>query len=177
MKYTRSNLPSEIAATERGRQVLKTFIPDYEQYANVDFNPIGTFGQGYHPEGMPRDIADQIVRALNGPIESVIPQALSRKSLDEVDLESFQAGPSPLDGPAVEVELRPLDETPTFRFQNRLSFGWGMGLDGGFGQCAGLGSGHSCAGSGQRSYGPVPGRTPSGSLLWAQSGNRARSQL
>lgn len=29
MKYTRSNLPSEIAATERGRQVLKTFIPDY----------------------------------------------------------------------------------------------------------------------------------------------------
>lgn len=121
MKYTRSNLPSEIAATERGRQVLKTFIPDYEQYANVDFNPIGTFGQGYHPEGMPRDIADQIVRALNGPIESVIPQALSRKSLDEVDLESFQAGPSPLDGPAVEVELRPMDETPTFRFQKQLS--------------------------------------------------------
>ena len=30
MKYTRNSLLSEIAATERGRQVLKTFIPDYE---------------------------------------------------------------------------------------------------------------------------------------------------
>lgn len=120
MKYNLNSLFSEVAATEHGQKTLEKFIPDYKKYANVDFNPIGSLGRSYHPDGMSPELADEIVHTMNNAIEDVVPEARTRKSLDELDLESFHAGPSPLSGPATEVILYPLANQPAFSPRGQL---------------------------------------------------------
>lgn len=104
MKFGPYHFLTDIAKTERGRILLRKYLPSWEQLANVESTTIGSLLERT-PVLLSRDGLLHLLEEMNAPIEIVLPETSERKSLDEVELELFHPGPSPLSGEAERIVL------------------------------------------------------------------------
>ncbi|NLG25905.1 MAG: beta-mannosidase [Clostridiales bacterium] len=110
MKFSMYNTIADLVTTEKGRAALARYIPGWERYGYLTEDatqslPLSAIGTRYRFDGYTAEAMQQIVDAMNGPLEDLVPEAASRRSLDELDEESFAAGPRPLSGDATPVAL------------------------------------------------------------------------
>lgn len=133
MKYGYHSSIGEIATTEKGLHLLKKY-GNYDKmmqnYAENEKKTLGVIKGSPIFELTPEKI-DKLIEDLNKPIEEILPEVLNRKSLDEVDRDSFCAGAAPFDGEAEIVELIPavLQSDPA-PFKISLDGEWEL-IDGG----------------------------------------------
>ena len=109
MQYRYRSTMGEMAATEKGRRVLQKHIRYAEMMQNFGMVFRQTLEETLNPPvfGMTPEKAEAILADLNGPLDQVVPEAASRKSLDEIDRESFHAGRAPFDTEPEWVDLTP----------------------------------------------------------------------
>ena len=85
MQYRYRSTMGEIAVTEKGRRVLQKHIRYAEMMQNFGMVFRQTLEETLNPPvfGMTPEKAEAILADLNGPLDQVVPEAASRKSLDE----------------------------------------------------------------------------------------------
>lgn len=116
MTYGLNSTIGEIASTERGIAVLKKHIRYDEMMQNYPQNCAKTLSSATPEEpsglnmlaagfGLTTETAQAILNDLKKPVEEILPEVKERKSLDELDRESFQAGPAPFDTTPQWIQL------------------------------------------------------------------------
>ncbi len=100
MKFDCNSTIGDILASEKGKAILEKYVPLARNYPNFDqYKGIALKNwAGHGLFGISRQEADTILEELNRPLFDVIPEAALRKSADEMDYISFQAGAAPMDG-------------------------------------------------------------------------------
>lgn len=124
----------DILATERGRLILERFIP------GITCDPNLTLLRGlalkHRKEWRFRTPVEHeiatILRELNRPLRETVPAVRNRQSLDAVEADEFNAGPSPLATPAQRVLLSAATAARTLSTEPRtlLSGTWQMACEG-----------------------------------------------
>jgi hypothetical protein len=108
MKYSRDSTIRDILETEKGRLILEKNLPAEVLHANLAMESDRDLKSMVSVDciGLSQKIMEQLVEDLNRPIAEVIPDInVARKSLDEIDNESFKAASSPFWSKAEEVCL------------------------------------------------------------------------
>jgi beta-mannosidase len=109
MAWSVDTLLSELLASDKGRAVLEKHIPCISTYPNLAM----MIGYGVTLRGMVGRLRGSITQEtlaaidadLKKPVGELFPEWLERQSLDDIDNESYNAGPSPLDSEPQVVEL------------------------------------------------------------------------
>lgn len=129
MKYDLMSTIGEIAETEKGQYLLRKYGNYDRMMQNFPENRVKTLGQFMLSPtfGLTRENIGKMIDDLNKPVEEILPEVSDRRSLDEIDRESFHAGTAPLEGPAESVLLSEMTADDSVVLQKILLDGeWEM---------------------------------------------------
>jgi beta-mannosidase len=113
LTFTRNSRISEIARTEKGKSILEKYAPQVFTYpgnAYVEsFMGDVTLEEATRNRvlGLTEDCVAIIEAALIQPDEVILAGLPKRKSMDEVDRESYRAADIPFSGKLLEIQLQP----------------------------------------------------------------------
>lgn len=107
MIFSLDSTLSDIIACEKGRIVLEKHLPLFRNYPNMDTckrMSLEAMAREKHL-GLNPGLAETILCELNKPLYEIVPAALQRKALDELELEGYKAGEPMLCGEFESIEL------------------------------------------------------------------------
>lgn len=106
-RFTEETRLWEILDSSKARMIIEKHAPgilDHPQLRTLSGAPIKSLADNPRTR-VSRDQYEAIMEDLNRPLSHSMPATRTRRSMDEIDLQSYDPGPSPLDTPPITVTL------------------------------------------------------------------------